>query len=253
MTRRRPSAALVFAATALVVAVGGTALAAVGAIPSDGRFTACYQTSDNVLNRIVLLAEPGEQCPNSYARVTWPAQASGGGQGTAGPQGPPGPQGPAGPAGPAGPRGASGSSSGTTQLIATVVQRHVTLDTKGEATVRCPTGTRAVGGGGNVHTGGHEPIGSLPVVEKKAAVGWAFQVKSRQRYGFVAVDGGLKETYLAVGHRHKYSMPPLLYPLEPRGLAKDPAEVTVYAICARLLELNFAKKRPTGGKTRSGG
>ena len=28
-----------------------------------------HQTSGSILDRIVLLAEPGEQCPNTYARV----------------------------------------------------------------------------------------------------------------------------------------------------------------------------------------
>ena len=54
---RRPSASLVVATAALIVAVGGTAIAALGAIPSDGRFTACYQTSDSILNRTVFLPE----------------------------------------------------------------------------------------------------------------------------------------------------------------------------------------------------
>lgn len=95
----RRAQAITIVVTAVTVAVATHAVAAIGAIPSDGRFTACYQTSDNVLNRVVVLAEPGEQCPATYARVTWPAQASGG---AAGPPGPQGPQGPAGPPGQAG-------------------------------------------------------------------------------------------------------------------------------------------------------
>lgn len=227
-------------------------MAAIGAIPADGRFTACYQTSESLLNRIVLLAEPGEQCPNTYARVSWPAQAGGGAPGPAGPAGPSGPAGAQGPAGPAGPRGPAGAG-GDWQLLTTVSQRHLTLDSVGEATVRCPKGTRALGGGGQIHTGGHEPTGSHPLVEKRAPVGWSFRLRERQRFGFKAVDGGLQETYLTVGHRHKYPVSPLYYPLEKRGLAKDPAEVTVYAICARLHELNFAKRRTGKGTSRVGG
>ena len=41
----RPSGALVVATAALLVAIGGSAISAVGAIPSEGRFTACYQTA----------------------------------------------------------------------------------------------------------------------------------------------------------------------------------------------------------------
>ena len=92
-------AALVLSAAALLLAIGGSGLAALAAIPQDGRFTACYQTSDSVLNRIVVLAEPNEGCPITYARVTWSQS------GEAGPAGPParasglGPQGPRGPSG----------------------------------------------------------------------------------------------------------------------------------------------------------
>jgi hypothetical protein len=81
MTRprpRRPSPAVAIALAALAVAVGGTALGAIAAIPSNDRFTACYQTSDELLSRIVVLAEPNERCPSTYARVTWPATVGGG-------------------------------------------------------------------------------------------------------------------------------------------------------------------------------
>jgi hypothetical protein len=109
----------------------------------------------------------------------------------------------------------------------------------------------AVGGGGEIHSGGYMARDSSPLVEKRVAVGWSFTPKAVQRFALKTVDGGLMETYLAVGHRHKYSVPPLLYPLEGRG---SPPEVTVYAICARLFELNVAKKRTPGtDKTRSGG
>lgn len=248
MRRHRPSAALVLAATALVVAIGGTAIAAVGAIPADGRFTACYQTSDSLLDRIVLLAEPGEQCPNTYARVSWPSQAGGGAQG---PQGPTGPAGPAGPAGAPGPRGPSGSSASNLRLTLNVVQRRVTLDNRPDATVRCAAGMSAVGGGGEIHSGGYMLRDSVPLVEKRVPVGWSVQPKAVQRFAFKTVDGGQLETALAAAHRHKYTAPPLYYPLEGRG---PPAEVTVYAICARLLDLSVAKKRTPGkGTTRSGG
>ena len=253
MRRPRPSAALIVACAALAVAIGGNAIASIAAIPSDGRFTACYQTSDSLLNRIVLLAEPGEQCPNTYARVTWPSQATGGGTGTRGPQGPAGPrgqQGPAGPAGPAGrvgPRGPASVSSGY-RLTLSVVQRRVTA-VGGEAKVRCGTGTSAIGGGGEIHSRGYMALDSVPLVDKRDSVGWIFRPRAVQRFGSKAVDGGRLETSLALGHRHKYTLPPLLYPLEG---TPAPAEVTVYAICARLLELNVGKKRRPGGGTRSG-
>ena len=49
---RRPSAALLVAIAALLVAVGGSAFGAIAAIPSNNTFTACYQTSDNLLDRM---------------------------------------------------------------------------------------------------------------------------------------------------------------------------------------------------------
>jgi hypothetical protein len=251
MRRHRPSIALVVASAALVVAIGGTAIAAVGAIPADGRFTACYQTSDSLLNRIVLLAEPGEQCPNSYARVSWPAQAMGGASGPQGPAGPTGPAGPAGPAGAAGARGPSGSSASNIRLTLNVVQRRVTLDSRPDATVRCATGMSAVGGGGEIHSNGYMLRDSVPLVEKRAPVGWSVQPKAVQRFGFKTVDGGQSETALAAAHRHKYTAAPQYYPLEGRRPAAD---VTVYAICARLLDLSAGKPRTPGkSTTRSGG
>jgi hypothetical protein len=60
-----------------------------GLSPSYGRFNRLYQASDSILNRIVLLAEPGEQCPKTYARVSWPAAGVGGRTGDLPPQGPP--------------------------------------------------------------------------------------------------------------------------------------------------------------------
>ena len=219
--------AIGLAAAALLVAVGGTGLAAIAAIPQDGRFTACYQTSDSVLNRIVVLAEPNEGCPSTYARVSWSQSGGVGSAGPAGPAGPPGPQ---------GPRGAA--ESGT--LIVSATQRRVTLTGGRDAIARCPKGARAVGGGGVIHNYGYEPKNSYPLVEKRVPTGWAFEPHAPQRYGFKAVDGGLLETFLAAAHRHKFSTRPQLVPLV--GGPGAPAEVTVYAICLR--SYSVAKPKP---------
>lgn len=236
---RRPSASLVVATAALLIAVGGTAIAAVGAIPSDGRFTACYQTSDSVLNRIVLLAEPGEQCPDTYARVSWPAQASGGGQGSAGPQGPAGPPGPAGPAGPAGPQGLPGKAAGSSALVTSVVMREAT--TTGEpVVVRCGgIGKRryAVGGGGAVVGGGSYRLGnSYPVGDdQRRPNGWAVNVAGVRRT--TIVNPGRQTTSKTIGgafagpHTHQFDPGARLMPLDGFG---KPAVVRVFAICARV-------------------
>ena len=130
----------------------------------------------------------------------------------------------------------------------TVVQRRVP---GGPAPVRCASGMRAVGGGGEIHSGGYMLRDSAPLVEQRVPVGWSVRPKAVQRFAYKTVDGGQLETALAAAHRHKYGRPPLYQPLEGAG---SPAEVTVYAICARLPELSAGRKRTPGkGTTRSGG
>jgi hypothetical protein len=218
--RSRPSAALIVAVAALLVAVGGSALAAVAAIPQDGRFTACYQTSGDILNRIVLFAEPNEACPATYARVTWSQ-----GGGAQGPQGPPGPQGPQGPAGPA---------ADSTSIRLAVTQRRITMRQDQDAVVRCPVG-RAVGGGEVVHNGRqYVPIGSYPFVENTIPVGWAFRPQQQRR--FTVDPGRLESTRLWTGlprHRHTFYEPARMLPLEATTLERMPVEVTVYVVCIR--------------------
>ena len=256
MRRHPPSTALVVAITALLVAIGGTAVAAIGAIPSDGRFTACYQTSNSILDRIVLLAEPGEQCPSTYARVSWPAQMSGGGQGPAGPQGPPGPQGPSGSAGPAGPPGSRGAagSSGRTQLVFTVRQRTVALTKHEDAEATCPSGYRAVGGGGTVDSG-HRLESSRPIVEKGVPVGWAIRPEKMPRWKLQPAQRLTTSAEQTIGsfgktHSHTYDLPALMQPLETRSFASDPADVTVYAVCMRTTSIELAKPRQPGDGTK---
>lgn len=215
---RRPSPSFVIAAAALLVAVGGSAVAAIAAIPQGGRFTACYQTSNDVLNRIVVLAEPNENCPATYARVSW---SESGGGGPAGPQGPPGPQGPAGPAG----------SFDTTTLRLTVFERRVTVRSGGTAVARCPVGGRAVGGGGAVASS-HELATSAPHVQNRTPIGW--EVVPLEKRRFTIVPGGRESTFRSTNipiHSHRFDVGARLLPLEPRNA---PTVVTVYAICLRL-------------------
>jgi hypothetical protein len=228
MGRHRPSPALVVALAALVVAIGGTAVAAIGAIPSNGQFTACYQTSANLIDRIVVLAEPGEQCPNTYARVTWPAQASGGAQG------------PAGPAGPQGPPGPPGEPAATNALVASLVTREAKTDGS-PVIVRCGgIGKRryAVGGGGAILSDGtYRVTASYPVADAKGRPnGWAVSVMKGSRYTIKVP--GVQTTSRTIGgafagpHTHQYDPGPRLLPLD--GPPEKPATVRVYAICARL-------------------
>jgi hypothetical protein len=229
----------VVACVALVVAIGGSALAAVGAIPSDGRFTACYQTSRSILDRIVVLAEPGEQCPNTYSRVSWPAQESGGAQGPAGPQGPVGPAGPAGPIGPqgvAGPRGLAATAQ-RSKVDLTVVKRDVRGGSS--AVAECPTGYRAVGGGGVVEPG-YSVVSSMPHVEKRVPVGWEIGVYQLPR---TKIFENVPQTTRSGGtpsHDHQYFLGPFLVRLAP---SKQPVEMTVYAVCLDQGRLSRHKKK----------
>lgn len=214
-------------ATAVTVAVATHAVAAIGAIPSDGRFTACYQTSDSVLNRILVLAEPGEQCPATYARVTWPAQASGGAAG------PPGPQGPQGPAGPAGQAGVSWLGQ------VRVVSRTAELRSRGSRVgVVCNRGETAVGGGFDVNysQGGRDlPVASYPLRRKGRPVGWWFEpvrvarVEGRTNLANVG-------TYITRvrGHNHELHLPSQWIAFDTSHVAdwhEIPVKVDLYAIC----------------------
>jgi hypothetical protein len=209
---------MVVAVAALLVAVGGSAVAAVSAIPQDGRFTACYQTSGDVLNRIVVLAEPNEDCPQTYARVSW-SQSGGAG-----------PQGPQGPAGPQGPPGTAGSFD-TATLRLTAVKRRVVMRRPGAAVARCPGGGRAVGGGvvGNPF---YETEASYPFVVDGVPVGWAIVPAQKPR--FTVIPSRRESTSLWTGlprHRHYFNTEAHLLPLAPRAFSTT---VDVYAVCLRL-------------------
>jgi hypothetical protein len=123
MIVRRPSPALVISCVALALALGGTGIAAVSALPKNSVGTAQLKpsavTSAKVKNRTLLRADfaPGQLL--------------------AGPAGPAGPIGPAGPTGPAG-------LSGLERVDTTSASNSVTPKT--QATT-CPTGKRLLGGG----------------------------------------------------------------------------------------------------------
>ena len=233
---RRPSAALLVAIAALLVAVGGSAFGAIAAIPSNNTFTACYQTSDNLLDRIVVLAEPDEACPNTYARVTWPATAGGG---TPGPQGPPGQQGPPGPQGPAGPAGSPGSAA-SVQLITKVVKNQTILRQDTPVVARCrsslgPYGRQFVAIGGGVEASkDNPPIATYPVVNAQGVPeGWAARLTEAKRFT-IKVLGDVPTSKAGFPeHRHTVNIGSVLLPLEPKGFSHG-VGITVYAVCARL-------------------
>lgn len=99
-------------AVALVVAVGGTALAAGassgGPVSSSGVITGCYTAPNKEGSSQLTLQNAGTNCPSGESAVSWSEQGPTGPQGPVGPQGATGPQGPAGPAGAQGAPGQSG-------------------------------------------------------------------------------------------------------------------------------------------------
>ena len=148
LSRRRPSPALVVASLALLVALTGTGVAAVSAIPrnsvgslqlkpnsvTNAKIRANAVTSAKVKNRSLLRAD--------FAVGQLPA-------------GPTGPQGPAGPPGPAGPAGAAGTVANVTVRQGSVtvpgsVSDDPTPNTKWvtrAVTVNCNSGEKAMSAG----------------------------------------------------------------------------------------------------------
>jgi hypothetical protein len=212
---------MVVAAAALIVAVGGSAVAAIGAIPQDGRFTACYQTSGDVLNRIVVFAEPNEACPPTYGRVSWSQSGGTGATGPAGPQGPAGPPGPVGPAG----------SFDTSTLRLTVFERRIAVRSGGVAVARCPVGGRAVGGGAAVGST-HDLMRSAPHVVNRTPIGWEAVPFEKQRFTLIPnTRQTTTESRTIPLHTHFFFPGARLLPLVPRD---NPVMVSVYAVCLRL-------------------
>jgi hypothetical protein len=104
LRRMRPSPAMVVAALALLVALGGTSVAAVSIVIPRASIGA-LQLKPNSVNSAKVLNY-------SLLRADFrPGQIPVGRRGATGPAGPPGPAGPTGPAGPAGAAGPAGSSA----------------------------------------------------------------------------------------------------------------------------------------------
>ena len=120
--------ALVSAGAAVVLAIGGTAAAAVisGPVDGNGVVHGCYSSAAIKGSHVIVLQDAGTTCPNGTTAVSWNQQGPAGTQGATGATGPAGPQGPAGAtgaagkdgaAGPAGPQGPPGAAGGIDAMI----------------------------------------------------------------------------------------------------------------------------------------
>jgi hypothetical protein len=142
---RRPSPAMVVACLALLVALGGTSIAAVNQlVPRNSVGTAQLRNNAVTTQKVRNNAITGAKVRNrSLLRVDFAP-----GQLPAGPTGPQGPAGPAGAAGPAGPAGVIGAITVRTSsaLIGGGIAENGALNTA-RVTALCQGNERAISGG----------------------------------------------------------------------------------------------------------
>jgi hypothetical protein len=142
---RRPSPAMIVACLALLVALGGTSVAAVSQLARNSVGTPQLRnsavTNVKVSNNAINSAKVR---PCSLLRSDFAA-----GQLPAGPVGPQGPAGPAGTAGPAGPAGVIGAITVRSQSVAVADALDNDVFTSNEVTSECSGNERAISGGTN--------------------------------------------------------------------------------------------------------
>lgn len=104
---------------------------------------------------------------------------------------------------------------------------------------------------------GHRLESSHPLVENHLPVGWAVRPAKMPRWKVEPAQPlttSAEQTLGSYGtkHRHEFDVPAVMQPLVTRSFASEPAEVTVYAVCSRLVTIQFAKPRkPAGGTKRN--
>jgi hypothetical protein len=140
LLRRRPSPALVIASLALLVALSGTGIAAVNALPRNSVGNAQLKNSSVTTIKV----KDGSLLRRDFRAGDVPA-------------GPPGAQGPAGPAGPKGEKGDKGDPG----VVGDLTFRQSTVDVPGDATpgngsfnsrsvqVNCSSDEKGITGGSN--------------------------------------------------------------------------------------------------------
>jgi hypothetical protein len=143
----KPSPAMVVACLALIVALGGTSIAAVNALPRGSVGTPQLQDNSVTARKLAGGAVRSLQVLDGSLRAIDFAP----GQLKPGPQGPAGPPGPAGPAGAAGPAGPAGSIGAITVRTAAITIDDST-PTNGQYVTRevsktCDAGEKAISAG----------------------------------------------------------------------------------------------------------
>jgi collagen type II alpha len=139
---RRPSASLVVAVLAIVIATAGTASA-----------TTALITSHQIKNGTIRLVDISKQARNALHGKTGRTGNVGaaGPQGSPGPQGVPGPQGPQGMQGAQGPQGAQGAMGSPGASAYAVVRNNTVVSppvTHATVVADCPAGEQVLSGGG---------------------------------------------------------------------------------------------------------
>jgi hypothetical protein len=143
------------------------ALMALGALPASAQGTVlygCYVPNSGTVYRIKAAGLPDACRSTQHVEFTWNLQGPAGPQGAAGPTGP---QGPAGPAGGINARGVSYETGGSSEAIAP--------GQTGAASVGCPSGTIATGGGGY---GWSENRPMHLVISRPTVGGWTITVEN---------------------------------------------------------------------------
>jgi len=145
LVRRRPSPAFILALAALIVALTGSAVAAV-ALPRNSVGTAQLKPNSVVSSKV-----------RNYTLVRAdfkPSQVPRGRRGPRGPAGLAGPTGPAGPPGSAGPPGPAGVSG------AQLISQTSAADSSSPkiVTATCPSGKRGISGGAGIFNAAGGPL-----------------------------------------------------------------------------------------------
>jgi hypothetical protein len=168
---RRRTALIAGALTLSLVALGGGAAMAAGAIggvpDASGVIHACYTTSGGLKPVVLVDSSKVSTCPRGWSALAFNQTGPQGAQGLQGVQGIPGATGATGQQGATGANGAAGASGVSGYEI-------VTADTTGmnpgdDARVYCPPGKHALGGGGAVTKQGTE-AGYYAIVDSSAPI-----------------------------------------------------------------------------------